>query len=384
MDFVELLKAAKDKDVLHLVNEAFRQKYESYTFVLFGPLSEGSLSIIETFETFKAPNIITSLFETFGSNIQKLKIDYTQLQRPERLLIHKLIDKYCIDSLVSVTLNGYDKNLLRSLRHPLWNVSSLTLSDDLRTPFLWWCVMCLFCQKKFGQTFSGLERLTLEYVTNYDSDIFDVEFTHLKYVKVKFVPGPFEGDGAAEYLQKTKYLLKTLFTNNPDIQHLVYIHCNSIEFIEIASKLLPKLHTFQVDVIQLEEIFPGNRIYFPKLKKLLMWWIQIKMSELMRFNNLAELYITCPTPDCIQFVKNNRRVRKLYVAGKTLTTSDIIEFQKWLPRLEELNIVTKTNMTKDSMQSAFEDNQTFNLEVVDDTILLYSKMERYTADGIFS
>lgn len=379
----ELILAAQErKDLEAATHATFVKRYGQSTFTIFGPLTDNLTSIVETLESVKGDHIVEKLLSTFGMHITKLEIDYTQLERFERRQVHKWINDNCAKSLNSLSLIGWDRNLLRSMQNPFTEMKNLRLSGDLRTPRIWYCVTCLFNWVSLDKSFPNITRLTLDEVREYDDDVLDVKFPELTYVKVNFLKGPFDGP-SKNYLPKTKELLRTLFSNNPQIKHLVFRQCNSIDFIKIAAEMLPNLEVFQVDIVQLEERYDGGKIHFGKLKKLLMWWITYKMSDFIRIDSLDELYITCPTPDCKAFIENNHYLRKLFVVGKTLQPADIKKFYDDLPDLQRMTIITKTALDKKALTQYFEEKKKcfeFSVEILEE---LYGRMDQETEDKLF-
>lgn len=334
-----------------------------------------TIIVHETAEIFQADNLVSALFQIFGQHIQKLELDYNQLNYGDRKEIHKLIRKYCGDSLKSLHLVRWDSNILQSL-NMFKMVENLTLSGNEKISRGYFNMDFLYTKKKLNETFPKLRQLTLDYVIETDS-MFDMEFPQLEQVKITSSWPQID----EEYLSNTKQALKSLFLKNAQILSLNYVHCNSLDMLEIASNHLPNLKTLQVNVFQLKDEYTGEIIRFANVKNAYLWWqSDVKLSHFLSFDQLEELYMTCSADECVSFIEQNKNVRKIFIAGDSLKNEHILEIGEEIKQLEELFIATTAEIDTYTITEYYKINEKlrkFRLEIID-SLFLYSRMEKET------
>lgn len=368
-DLFDLLEMSQKSNVLSTcAREVFQRKFGTKTFA---PLSMDMISIHETAEIIEEMNVVSTLFEVFGKYIQKLHLEYNVLQNNDRKEIHKLIGMHCGDSLKSLTLVRWDTNILQSLNE-FRKLENLTLTGNVKVSRWWFSLNFLYTKKTMNEIFPVLRRLNLDYVAETDT-IFDVKFPQLEEVQIS--PSTSDDD----HYTNTKVVLESLFSKNAQILNLIYVHCNSLEMLQLAKDFLPNLDTLQINVFRLKDESTGEKIHFTNVKKAYLWWDDTKLSELLAFDELDSLYMTCLADECVNFVEQNKNVRKIFIAGDSLKNEHILEIGEEIKNLDELFIATTAEIDTHTITEYYKINEelrAFRLEIID-SLFLNSKMEKW-------
>lgn len=349
-----------------LAADVFRRKFAQKTVAILGPFEGQAVDDVSISDSeiaiYNLPLALSSL-RIFGHEIKHLQIEYSDLKSSQRKEIHESLAKYCSKSLTSLMLMDWDNGVLNSFK-PMESIEKLTLygesSASKSTK-----ITSILSQKSLGlnEIFPRLKHLELIH-TNLDAHVFDVKFSHLEHVMVKFFLM-----SLSNYYVSNVAAIERLFKANTQIRNLTIENCYSLEYLTVGSKHLPNLETLDVNWVISEEDEISGSVHFDRLNKLMMWWRNVNLSKVITINQLKELFVSCSANDCIQFIMANRNLTKLHLAAQSLTEQDILHIGNNLPLLEELSVATTVAVDKEMLTKQIEAIRhltKFNLTIVDE------------------
>lgn len=165
--------------------------------------------------------------------------------------MHQLIGRMCYYSLQSLSLNGFDANLLSAIQVPLKNVENLTIFHEIAAtkPNV---------AHKLGEVFPGIRRLITDYIWLFDS--VGTTFAHLKYVELIIPHLPFVGtiEEFNRHSMKTKESTRNFLESNPQICSLAIENCDSLEYLAMAKEFMINIENLGVGFsLPLNEEYSG-------------------------------------------------------------------------------------------------------------------------------
>lgn len=270
--------------------------------------------------TIKSYGLTLMVFRTFGSIIKKLELALHTTELNQRKVIHEHISEYCSDSLLSIQLNNVVEDELEEFSTPLKKVENVTISRELNTN-----------DGKFtiAKVFPGVRRLSLEHITAFDGFMLYVTIPTLEEVQIVL---PFS-EGFLTSMQM-------FFEKNPQIRSLTLSYHNSIHCLEIASKWLKYLEELNIDFSQQSHV-PDAEIHFGNVKKLTAIADRKNYFDIITFDHLEELDLTCHSSECTGFAMKNQNVSKLTITAQSISGEQILKIGKLLGNLTELSIENK-------------------------------------------
>lgn len=347
-DFHGLLALARISDVIaKYAVDLYKWKYASKPILISDHLSEqekSSVGELETHISIKNYDLVKLTLKVFGNHIKTLVINYIEIDLNQRKEIHRFIDRHCTDSLTAMTLMGTDENVLKNFRSPLKMVENVTIDGELKSKsYSIIHLSSFFSYKnlKLNQIYPGLRRLTLNRMNVPDASILDVEFPRLEHVKITLLPEPFRN-----YSYKTKPAMIKLFEKNPQIQTLILLNCNSLDYLRIASSL-PNLSLLQVNFLPLKGEYVGSKIRFMNVKKIgFNMKNNIDLSEIVTFEKVNELVLVCGgKEECKGFpIKGN--FNNLYIVRYSFSNEEFLELDKKAPNLKDMFIASDEDINR--------------------------------------
>lgn len=303
-------------------------------------------------------DLLKLALQTFGRKMKILIISYEGIESKKREEIHRLIDQYCSRSLIEMNLLRMDENVLRHFKNPLKNIERLTLDGEMeaqQTSLLQW----IFARKvlKLDDIFPNLLRLRLNNMNIRDKSLLDVHFWQLNYVKIVLVPEPFNRP-VIDFIAPSKPAIENLFIKNPKIVNLVLQNVNSLDYLEIASKL-PNLHLFEVKFSPFQQHYSGQVIQFKTVKKLaLKMHTNINLDEMAHFDQVEDLTLMQKETCGREFpVNNTAHLKTLIIIGSTFNGSGLLQPDRKFPNLTDLFISNRSPLKSKDVIEFIEDNE---------------------------
>lgn len=361
--------------------DVFKRKFAS-KIITFNSASEKSIHEAVLICDYKT---LTLTLQQFGHLIEKIEISYDDIEVDQHKEISELLLKHCSDSLASMEIIQWETNALWNFEDPFKNVNILTIHGDpkLKSPKFFH----IFSKKpmKLNEIFPSIRQLNLLNMFVSNPLDFGVEIPRLNHVNIVFFPAPFN-EPLVDYFSKTKPAIKKLFENNQQIRNLSLINCNSLDFLKMASDLLPNLVELHVNLVSLREHIDEIPFDFPNVKKL-----QVKMSKridlfnTVAFGRLEELDLNCSGFKCKTIPVEHSRLKKLQVSGFMLEYGKLLEFNEKTPNLEELFIASDSKIDANAIVEYLRNNINLRkLRFVSSDQVLYDVLSKWIHGWILS
>lgn len=221
-DLIE--KSMIDRECLNAARKSF-QAYETYSFVLSGPLTSNEESTIEEYqehEVIFVKNIdaIQMLLSNFGSFIHTITIDFHYFEAELGKQIVETMNNKCYKSLSMINLKNVKSNVLEGLKTEFVNLSRLEFSSSATETFN-------VSPDKLRRSFSKLEKLFLQSLKASDLTFFIDNFPNMTQLEIEF---PTVGDAVDEtqfgHFLKCNQQLNTLDVYHSDLRLLHKINEN--------------------------------------------------------------------------------------------------------------------------------------------------------------
>lgn len=355
MNFHELLKMAQtNKHFSVLADNIFKRKFTGKSIKIVGPfLKDTNTGLHESDDEiiFENYSLAVTALRKFGHRIKHLNINYQHISNDQRHEISTLIAEQSSNSLISITLQKLNENVLQNFRKPFKSVENLTVTGELKMSG---------DSLKLNELFPAIRRFNLKDVNVFDVDVLDVEFPKLEHLTVE-IPILSDMTEAIEKLEK----------RNPHIKELNMYYCTSFDYLKMASENLPNLESLQVNLEILGDEYNGTKIHFPNVKKLATNWGEYDFTKIFLFEELSELDISCEACEGAKFAAQSKHLNHLHIAQHSLKDTEILELNEKLPNLSELSIDNMTNVRDRTIFELVDGNKKlkkFHLGLSDDAL----------------
>lgn len=333
-DFIEV--ARLNKYPSYLVTDVFKRRFSSKTFDISGTIGRhmaqrDSISATYTHVFIENAMAAAYILRAFGHLIQHLSIHFNFLTAQERNEIEQAIENFSSESLNRMDFYGFDKDILCAITKPLKNVEIVTIQGKFRSSEI--------KGLKLNEIFPNLRHLGLSSIDVFHPVVFDLEFPKLEHFHINLLSSSVEQSpyDAIRNMQSTvEYLLK----KNPTIKSLIFNSCHSLKFIKMANDYLPNLKEITANFVALDQ-YNDEGIHFSNVNKVDFSWSNYHIAKLVSFNQLEDLKLSCSARECIEFIQQNRNVKKLEMFAETFSDQDILKIGNTLPKLVELTLTSE-------------------------------------------
>lgn len=263
---------------------------------------------------------ILNLFKYFGDEIKKLvsQIEWADSNSCAEI-IGRLISKYSSESLVDLTVEVSEENVLEFVTKPLINVQNLELTLRDRNTNL--------KSYQLNELFPALRSLTIFQLFDFDESVFfDYHIPNLEHLDIR-----------GSYNEYKTY--SGLISNNPQIRTLSLTNARA-EYVEKVSANLPQLETLTLKKF----ILQNERIRFENVTTLTMSYgygvssIQANL-EFPRLQTLSiEFDLGQHFAKHYSFLKELRHLKHLDLTFEDINDSQFKELTQNLTSLVQLDL----------------------------------------------
>lgn len=377
MDLAQLLKKSQSSKVLSsLAADVFKRKFAS-KLITFKDSAETSMIennssvLIYDYKTF------TTAVQKFGHLMTKIQINYDDIEVDQHKEISALLIKYCSNSLISLEIIQWENNALKTFKNSFKKVQNLTIHGDIKLKS---SLFNVFSEKKLklNEIFPALRQLNLYHMFVSNPSVLNVEFPYLEHVNIVFFPAPFN-EPFVDYFSKTKPAIKYLFDKNPYIQYLSLTNCNSLDYLNIASDLLPNLRQMYVHLVSLKEHNNNLMLDFPSVRKLeLKMTKNVDFFKIAKFEKLKDLNLICGEYKCKSLPLEHFALSSLRVSGFPLVYGNLLEFNEKTPNLEELFIASESKIDANTIIEYLKENLSLKkLNIVSHDKVLFDVLSKW-------
>lgn len=261
--------------------------------------------------TIESNTLALMMLRSFGPLIQKLHLALRFTEMKQRKVIHEQVSKYCSNSLLEIQLHGIGENELEEFPTPLKKVESVTVSRVLNTDDGQFTIL---------NVFPSVRRLRLEHITEFDGFMLQVTLPKLEEVHVI---NPFSSG--------FEIAMEMFLRKNPQIRSFIPLYSNSLDCVRIASKYLKNLEELYIRFGRQRYSSNGN-IHFENVKKLTAVVDQQAENNvnIVTFDHLEELDLTCHSSECVHFVGRNPNLKKIKINVHSTNDDQILNIGKTL------------------------------------------------------
>lgn len=340
MKLYDLLKIAQTSQQCAQVAVDVFRKNHSFKLVIikgtFFPYPEDTLNneyviIIQNLE------ILNTFFPTFGHLVLNITAEFGFLESNERNATVELISEYSSNSVIELSLDGFDKNLRSLFTNPLKRVEKLKIIGcNTDKPE--------FKDFKLSELFPALRQLHLPNIDPKDPSIFNEKFPNLEHFRMSLYKFGWHFPKKASQ-EIAKRNIANFLQKNSHLKSVFFDKCYSIDFVKIAHDHLKYIESFGMNFVSgIDYAYSDDKMDFPTVKTILTRWTGYNLSNIMTFNNLEELTLVCRAPNCAEIAKRNGNLIKLnlMVDSETQATyfddNDILEIAKKQSNLKDLLI----------------------------------------------
>lgn len=342
---VLLEKPIIDNGKLTKAQEMFKAKYLHSQFMFSGPFVEDTHKAIEVYNDgnwviVHNLNAIKNLLEHFGEFIQRIEIDFQDIDAENGKMIVEYVDKIA-KSLNILYLQNCKDDILNGLKSEFTNLGILRFSshsDELK----------LECNK-LNKLFPNLLRFHIENTEPSHWRWIDGNLPKLTQLDVE-LPRTTGDDGVYES-QITKFLKV-----NPQIERLKIEQAN-LKLIAAANELLPKLDYLKLEQLSTDYLnHQGDPIHFQHLKHLSLRPYHIdEIPGKLIFEKLQNfeliIYPNQYTDKWGEFIANqvNDNLSKFALDVGRLTVEQLFSIPGQLKNLKEIAISSSSEFTAEEI-----------------------------------
>lgn len=320
LDFPTLLiMTTMSKDFAYYASVAFRRSFIDHEFeISYHESNDSNASvypylIYEKRITIYAFDLILQTLRYFGRFIQKLQIEFSNVDASRSRHIAKFIQKYCMDSLIEMDI--VNVNVFKYMEKPFSNVKHIHFwsSSAPNIP-------------RMNETFTALRSLTLT-LNSDEIEPVDCLFPHLQHLTIKKL---FDMDFIERFLRTNSHIQSaTILPNYPKIL-----------FNKICS-LLPNVNHLTVAYVPF--VSPSDpEIRFENVTKLTALK-EFNPSVNIRLPNLQELHMTYYfyAEQWTIFLKRHMHLKRLHLKYSNMSDDEFNGILVNLPlNLEEFSITS--------------------------------------------
>lgn len=326
-DLEEMLQLAKDSRYSDFVKKhIFPVKYHNYEFWLSDDdedIFEGVVNVLPDAMHITDYDLFIDVIVHFGQSIRRLFISHFDLSDDQYNNLHRYVNEYCCESLISITLFGCPENQFSLYKKPFSRLQVLRV--DIETQQIGHIL-------PFNELFPKLQELSLHTIVS-DSQFIVSELPHLKRLSIGL-----HFKNCSDLVTAEKQFA-SLLEKNPQIQNICYSGILG-DFITTIKRCLPRLEYFsvfdvndQVESVQFDDVKefqvtsstlgPVERFSFPCLETLQLYysWKYFAANALNSWRS---------------FFKRHQNVRKIIC--DTTDSKGLVEFISTLPNLQEIEI----------------------------------------------
>lgn len=358
LELYDLLQVVQtSKYFSNLAEDVFRRRYSSKIFDItsldrFHGDSRDLVSVTHTHIYIENVQLSALILRVFGHLIHQISINFFYITSVERNHIERVIENFCSESLNRIDFLGFDIDVLSTFTKPLRGVERVTIqgkfiSSDVNVLGL-------------NELFPNLRQLSLSYIDVFHPNMFDVQFLQLEHFDINLQRISVQ-QSPEDFIRNMKMAVENLLRKNPTIKSLILSDCDSLDVLKIVSEYSLNLEEITVNFIALDQ-YKGKQMDFFNVKKVDFAWTNYNMSGVMLFDKLEDMKLSCIARECIEFVKQNRNVKKLNMFGSSLSAQDILTIADTLPNLVELTLVSDVKIQADPIIQLIQKSK--NLEKV--------------------
>lgn len=294
-----------------LAADVFKRNFAKMEIQIFTPfLKHSTIFGGENYTATQNVDIATKLVRNFGYLIDSLKIGHYSHYDEQTKQINKMINLYCSETLMRISIQSYKENIFDSMKVPFKKVVDVYIDgryDKLGGQLL-----------NLNDIFPSMHRLFLNYVKISDLTSIELTFSHLQYLHIEIYQ--YEDIDRIDDAAFKRFIKK-----NPQIRTMKLLH-GSRRSLEFISKFSTNLETLKIKWY--DERVPNEgrqQIYFGNVKRLEMEHSSQSIPENITFSNLIEFKSDAHPNNChkwIDFVDQNRNVSILRLTGRYINNAE--------------------------------------------------------------